>query len=135
MKQVKLWLPEWHEVLAGKKRAKLNTTFFFSSKWIRSIFDSQKDTTFWREKNAQNWIHFFSRQNESGHILLAGPKLEGKKQDKIVIYGARKIWINIFFSCQSEAGHALLTLERHDVFAEKKQDKIVNYAWNATRHD
>ena len=80
------------------------------------------------------FIHFFSRQNESGHTLLAGPKLEGKKQDKIVIYGARKIWINIFFSRQSEAGHALLTLERHDVFAEKKQDKIVNYAWNATRH-
>ena len=78
---------------------------------------------------------FFFRQNESGHTLLAGPKLEGKKQDKIVIYGARKIWINIFFSRQSEAGHALLTLERHDVFAEKKQDKIVNYAWNATRQD
>ena len=60
-----------------------------------------------------------------------------KNKDKIVIYGARKIWIvNIlFFSRQSEAGHALLTLERHDVFAEKKQDKIVNYAWNATRHD
>ena len=34
---------------------------------------------------------FFSRQNESGHTLIAGPKLEGKNRDKIVIYGARKI--------------------------------------------
>ena len=111
----------------GKKRAK-HYIFFLVKMNQDNLWFPERHDVFGGKKTRKTEYIFFSRQNESGHTLIARPKLEGKKQRQNCDIWCAQNLNKYFFSRQSEAGHALLTLERHDVFAEKKQDKIVNYA-------